>query len=114
MREEEIRVGMEQTRKNLAQAPPASSGGNTSDDHGSEGGVPPEVAAEDDREAAREADRVLMEERAREREREQWEEGVAEEARDDSIVEEVEDEVPHCPHLVTTQWRRGTRRGYRR
>jgi hypothetical protein len=55
-----------------------------------------------------------MEERAREREREQWEEGVAEEARDDSIVEEVEDEVPHCPHLVTTQWRRGTRRGYRR
>ncbi len=31
MREEEIRVGMEQTRKNLAEAPPASSGGSTSD-----------------------------------------------------------------------------------
>jgi len=96
MREEEIRVGMEQTRKNLAEAPPASLGGSTSDDHGSEGGVPLEVAAEDAREAAREADRALMEERARERERKQWEEDAAEEGRDSS-VEEVEDALPPCP-----------------
>ncbi len=82
MREEEVRVGMEQTRTNIDEAPPASSGGTTSDDHGSEDGVPLEVVADYDREAAREADRVLLEERARERKREQWEEGAVEKGKD--------------------------------
>ena len=55
IREEDIRIGLEQTRKNLEEASSASEGGIDSDDHGSEGGIPSEVAAEDDRFASREA-----------------------------------------------------------
>ncbi len=87
MCEKEIRVGMEQTRRNLDEAPQASSEGNPSDDHGSEDIAPHEIAAEDDREAVREADRVLLEERAREREREQWEEDAIEEGIDSNVGE---------------------------
>jgi hypothetical protein len=65
--EAEIRAGVEQTRKNLELAASASAGGSESDNHGSEDGVPPEVAAKDAREAKREEHRIRMEENYRER-----------------------------------------------
>ena len=43
MREEEMREGSEQTKKNLALATFVSEGGSDSDNHGSEDCVPPEV-----------------------------------------------------------------------
>jgi hypothetical protein len=95
--EAEIRAGIEQTRKNLELAASASEGGSESDNHWSEDGVPPEVAAEDVREAEREEHRIRMEENYREREREELEEEAAEVDRDDSSVEEIEDAFPHCP-----------------
>jgi hypothetical protein len=55
MREEEIRARMEATKKNLALARYASERGTDSDNHGSEDGVPPEVALDELRESAREA-----------------------------------------------------------
>ncbi len=55
IREEDIRLGLEQTKKNLEEASSANEGGSDYDDHGSEGGIPSEVAAEDDRFASREA-----------------------------------------------------------
>jgi len=97
IREAEKQGRAEETRLNLALAGSLSEGGSESDDHGSEGGVPPEVAAEDAREADREADRIRLEEMYREREREDMEEELAAANRDDSSVEEVEDAFPHCP-----------------
>jgi hypothetical protein len=78
MREAEIREGIEQTRKNLELAESDSEGGTGSDNQGSEGGIPPEVAVEDAREVEREADRMRLEENYKEREREQAEEDLAE------------------------------------
>jgi len=54
--EEELRAGLEQTRRNLAEVPSGSDGGTDSDNHGSELGVPPEVAEEEERHAFRERD----------------------------------------------------------
>ncbi len=52
MLEEELRAGLEQTKRNLAEVPSGSDGGTYSDNRGSELGVPPEVA--DERHAFRE------------------------------------------------------------
>ena len=87
---------MEQTKKNLEEALSTSEGGIDFDDHGSEGGIPPEVAAEDDRFASREATHGVVEEIAREKEREQREDDAADEAADSS-VEEVQFVFPYCP-----------------
>ena len=65
LRNEDIRLEMEQTRKSLGEATFDNDGDSESDDHGSEDGIPPEVAAEDTREVAREAGHLLMEERTR-------------------------------------------------
>ena len=65
VREEDIRLGLEHPTKNLAEAAYASEGGSETDDHGSEDGIPQEVAAEDDREASREAAHLVMEDIAR-------------------------------------------------
>ncbi len=86
IREEDIRLGLEKTKKNLEKASSASEGGSDSDDHGSEGGIPLEVAAEDDRFASREAAPAVMEEIARGKEREQQrEDDAAAEAADSSV-----------------------------
>ncbi len=77
MREEEIRLGMEQTRKNLALASFATEEGSESNNHGSEQGVPPEVAAEEVRLAAREASNARIEEMMRGLEREHMEDDAA-------------------------------------
>ena len=92
MREEEIRARLEQTRKNIALATSGSEGGNDSDNHGSEDGVPPEVALEDLREAAREADIAAAEQR----EMEQAEDKACDKIGDSSSVEEAEDALSHC------------------
>ncbi len=96
MLEAEIR----QTRKNHALACFVSEGGSVSDDHGSDGGVPPEIAVEDAREEDREADRFRFEENSGEREREHMVEEAPEADRDDSSVEEVDDAFPHCQPLA--------------
>ncbi len=49
MVEDEIRARIEQTRKNLELAASDIEGGSESDNHRSDGGIPPEVAAEDAR-----------------------------------------------------------------
>ncbi len=110
--EEDIRLGLEQTRKNLEEASSASEGGSDFDDHGSKEGIPSEVAAEDDLFASREAAHAVMEEIAREKERGQREDDAAEEAADSS-VEEVEFVLHGCPaptSLKVQKGRRGTRR----
>ncbi len=78
---------MEQTKKNLEEASSASEGGSDFDDHGSEGGIPSEVAA---------SAQVVMEEIAKEKERGQREDDAADEAADSS-VEEVQFLFPDCP-----------------
>ena len=54
--EEELRAILEQTRQNLVEVPSGSDGGTDLDNHGSEMGVPPEVADEEERHAIRERD----------------------------------------------------------
>ena len=101
MLEEEIRAGLAQTAKNLAEISPGSSGGTDSDDHGSALGVPPEVAEEQERHEAREREW----ETAQERDAEDAEEQAAlynasvpsKVAGDDINVEEIEDAFPVCP-----------------
>jgi len=56
MREAEIRARMEQARKNLALEAFVNEGGNESDIHGNEDGMPSDVAAEDERNLLREVD----------------------------------------------------------
>ena len=94
IREAKKQAGAEETRVNLAISGFVSEGGSELDDHGSEGGVPPEVTAEDAREVDREANRIRLEENYREREREDMEEELAGANRNDSSVEEVEDAFP--------------------
>ncbi len=77
LRDEDIRLGLEQTRKNLAVESFASGGGSESDDHGSNDGFSLEVAAEDNPEASREATHFVMEEIKKEKKRKQREEDVA-------------------------------------
>jgi hypothetical protein len=62
----EILARIKQTRKNLELTTFANEGSNESDNHGSEDGVPPEVLAEDAREADCKADRIHLEENYRE------------------------------------------------
>ena len=69
----------------MAEADPGSEGCSESDKQGSEYGVPPEVAAEDEREALRVADWHVCQER----EREQKEDDAKESTGDDLSVEEV-------------------------
>jgi len=81
---------------NLAEAASKSEGGRESGNQGSEYGVPPEIAAEDEREALRVADWHACQER----EREQQEDNAKEAIGDDSSVEEVKDALPLCPPLA--------------
>ncbi len=96
IREEGVRLGLEHTKKNLEKASSDNEGGCDFNDHDSEGGIPLEVAALDDDFVSREAAHVVMEEIAREKEREQREEDAAAEAANSS-VEEVEFVFPDCP-----------------
>jgi len=64
--EEELRSRLEQTIRNLVEAPSVSGGGTDSDNHGSELGVPPEVAEEKERHAFRERDWEVAHQRANE------------------------------------------------
>ena len=73
-----------------------------SDYHGSEDGVPPEVAAKDVCEAAREAARIIFEKKYREREKKHLEEEATFADRNGYSVEVIEDTFPHC--LLPTKY----------
>ena len=93
IREAENQATERRTLVNLTEAASAIEGGSESDNHGSEYGVPPEVAAEDEREALQVADWHA----AQERDKEQQEDDARQAARDDSSVDEVEDALQLCP-----------------